>query len=62
MQRILTDRVNKILMNSVNNKTLTIKDLVDGFVAIDKGLYKVTTQQNIEYHANTLLKWLKAIS
>lgn len=62
MQRILTDRVNKILMNSVSNKTLTIKDLVDGFVAIDKGLHKVTTQQNIEYHANTLLKWLKAIS
>lgn len=59
MQCILTDRINEILMNSVNSKTLTIKELVNEFVTIDKGLRKVTTQQNIEYHANTLLKWIE---
>mgnify|MGYP000337550726 FL=1 len=59
MQRLLTDKIEAILLNSVDQKTLTIKTLVDEFVAIDKGLRKVTTQQNIEYHANTLLKWIE---
>ena len=58
MQRILNDRINEILTNSVSNKTLTIKDLTDEYVTIDKGLRKVTTQQNIENHAKTLLKWI----
>lgn len=58
MQRLLTDKIEAILMNSIDVKTLTVKTLVDEFVAIDKGLRKVTTQQNIEYHANTLLKWI----
>ncbi|MBS7143317.1 MAG: site-specific integrase [Veillonella sp.] len=58
MQRLLTDKIEAILMNSIDVKTLTIKTLVDEFVSIDKGLRKVTTQQNIEYHANTLLKWI----
>lgn len=59
MQRLLTDKIEAILLNSVDQKTLTVKTLVDEFVAIDKGLRKVTTQQNIEYHANTLLKWIE---
>lgn len=59
MQRLLTDKIEAILMNCVDQKTLTLKTLVDEFVAIDKGLRKVTTQQNIEYHANTLLKWIE---
>ena len=59
MQRLLTDKIEAILMNSIDVKTLTVKTLVDEFVAIDKGLRKVTTQQNIEYHANTLLKWIE---
>lgn len=59
MQRLLTDKIEAILLNSVDQKTLTVKTLIDEFVAIDKGLRKVTTQQNIEYHANTLLKWIK---
>ena len=58
MQRILNDRINEILTNSVSNKTLTIKDLTDEYVTIDKGLRKVTTQQNIENHAKALLKWI----
>lgn len=58
MQRLLTDKIEAILMNSIDIKTLTIETLVNEFVAIDKGLRKVTTQQNIEYHANTLLKWI----
>ena len=58
MQRLLTDKIEAILLNSVDQKTLTVKTLIDEFVAIDKGLRKVTTQQNIEYHANTLLKWI----
>ena len=58
MQRILNDRINEILTNSVSNKTLTVKDLTDEYVTIDKGLRKVTTQQNIENHAKTLLKWI----
>ena len=58
MQRLLSDKIEAILMNCVDQKTLTLKTLVDEFVAIDKGLRKVTTQQNIEYHANTLLKWI----
>ena len=59
MQRLLTDKIEAILLNSVDQKTLTVKTLVDEFVAIDKGLRKITTQQNIEYHANTLLKWIE---
>ena len=59
MQRLLSDKIEAILLNSVDQKTLTIKTLVDEFVSIDKGLRKVTTQQNIEYHANTLLKWIE---
>nr|DAJ33870.1 MAG TPA: Integrase [Caudoviricetes sp.] len=59
MQRLLSDKIEAILMNCVDQKTLTLKTLVDEFVAIDKGLRKVTTQQNIEYHANTLLKWIE---
>lgn len=59
MQRLLTDKIEAILMNSIDVKTLTVKTLVDEFVSIDKGLRKVTTQQNIEYHANTLLKWIE---
>lgn len=59
MQRLLTDKIEAILLNSVDQKTLTVKTLIDEFVAIDKGLRKVTTQQNIEYHANTLLKWIE---
>ena len=59
MQRLLTDKIEAILMNSIDIKTLTIETLVNEFVAIDKGLRKVTTQQNIEYHANTLLKWIE---
>lgn len=59
MQRLLTDKIEAILLNSVDQKTLTVKTLVDEFVAIDKGLRKVTTQQNIEYHAKTLLKWIE---
>lgn len=59
MQRLLTDKIEAILMNSIDVKTLTVKTLVNEFVAIDKGLRKVTTQQNIEYHANTLLKWIE---
>ncbi len=59
MQRLLTDKIEAILLNSVDQKTLTVKTLVDEFVSIDKGLRKVTTQQNIEYHANTLLKWIE---
>lgn len=59
MQRLLTDKIEAILMNSIDVKTLTVKTLVDEFVAIDKGLRKITTQQNIEYHANTLLKWIE---
>ena len=59
MQRLLTDKIEAILMNSIDVKTLTVETLVNEFVAIDKGLRKVTTQQNIEYHANTLLKWIE---
>lgn len=58
MQRLLTDKIEAILMNSIDVKTLTVKTLVAEFVSIDKGLRKVTTQQNVEYHANTLLKWI----
>ena len=59
MQRLLSDKIEAILMNSIDVKTLTIETLVNEFVAIDKGLRKVTTQQNIEYHAKTLLKWIE---
>lgn len=59
MQRLMADKIEAILMNSIDVKTLTVKTLVDEFVSIDKGLRKVTTQQNIEYHANTLLKWIE---
>lgn len=58
MQRLLTDKIEAILMNSIDVKTLTIETLVNEFVAIDKGLRKVTTQQNIEYHAKALLRWI----
>ena len=58
MQRLLTDKIEAILMNSIDVKTLTIETLVNEFVVIDKGLRKVTTQQNIEDHAKALLRWI----
>lgn len=57
MQRVLADKIEAILTNSVVNKSMTVKELTDEFVEIDKGIRKVTTQQNLEYHAKTLLKW-----
>ena len=57
MQRVLADKIEAILTNSVVNKSMTIKELTDEFVEIDKGIRKITTQQNLEYHAKTVLKW-----